>query len=190
LQIIVLFATLNCSFLAHAAINSSHIAHNQCIRAIYHYEKKYSLPSNMLYSIAVVESGYSASGKGPAYPWPWTINTKGKSYYCSTKSQALRLLKKFIAAGISNIDVGCAQINWRYHKKAFHGKPENILNPVYNVAYAAHMLHSKYSNNNNDWALSVASYHSGKSSLGRKYAAKVFDTWRDLRNKRRPSSYN
>ena len=78
-------------------------------------EKKYGLPDNILLSISRVESGYQKVD-GVIRAWPWTLNAGGDSAYFKTKDDALRSLKKRIKKGVTNIDIGCMQLNFRWHK--------------------------------------------------------------------------
>lgn len=156
--------------------------HWQCIRAINYYERKYALPTNLLYALSIVESGH-ITGKGKvAMPWPWAINFQNKSYYFDTKAQALSFLQGLISQGHTNVDIGCAQINWGYHKHHFKNNPANALNPVYNVAYAAHFLSEKYVESRS-WPGAVGHYHSANFKLGGPYAHKVYRIVNSLRGR-------
>ena len=81
-------------------------------------EKKYGLPENILLSISRVESGYQKVD-GITRAWPWTLNAGGDSAYFQTKKAALDSLKDRIKKGVTNIDVGCMQLNYRWHKQFF-----------------------------------------------------------------------
>ncbi|WP_322499013.1 transglycosylase SLT domain-containing protein [Lyticum sinuosum] len=153
--------------------------HWQCISAIKFYEKKYSLPKNLLYSISIVESGYNYFGNKDPLPWPWTINALGKSHYFKNKQQALNYLKRLLDAGHTNIDIGCTQINWIHHKHQFGNSPNNILNPIYNVAYAAHYLTERYISQKN-WKKAIGQYHSFTPHLSSAYSEKVYKRMSEL----------
>ena len=56
---------------------------------------------------------------GDFISWPWTINMGGKGKFFDNKDKALNYTKNFINKGKKNIDIGCMQINYMYHPKAF-----------------------------------------------------------------------
>ncbi|CAL7960906.1 hypothetical protein MIDIC_240003 [Alphaproteobacteria bacterium] len=150
----------------------------QCVRAMRFYENKYGLPSNMLYAISVVESGEWNEDALVYTPHPWTLNVEGKPYFFRTKEEATKFLKQVIASGKTNVDIGCAQINWHYHGHYFK-KPENLLNPIYNIAYAAYFL-TKNFYDTNSWHSAISQYHSKTEELGKEYLKKVSSIWKKV----------
>lgn len=128
------------------------------------------LPDGLLPAIALVESG-NADGQGGRAPWPWTLNQGGKSFYLETKDEALATLRTILASGTENVDLGCMQLNWRWHAKAFSG-PEEMLDPVANTAYAARFLKELH-DQLGTWELATAAYHSTDPERGRGYLARV-----------------
>ncbi len=159
--------------------------HNHCVSAISIYEKKYGLPRGLLQSIALVESGLWSKSKKKLLPHPWSLNINGKSYYFKTQAEALAFFKSSLARGIENIDVGCGQVNWRVHGKYHFKKPENALNPTYNIAYAAYFLSKNFAETRN-WRGAIAMYHSRSKEKGEEYYAKVKNAWQTV-NKSAPS---
>lgn len=128
------------------------------------------LPDGLLPAIAMVESGH-ADGQGGRAPWPWTLNQGGKSHYLETKDEALSILQDILASGTTNVDLGCMQLNWRWHAKAFSG-PEEMLDPVANTTYAARFLKELH-HQLGSWELATAAYHSTDPERGRGYLARV-----------------
>ena len=99
-------------------------------------ERRYGLPENILLSISRVESGYQKVD-GVTRAWPWTLNAGGDSAYFQTKEAALDHLKEKTKKGTTNIDIGCMQLNYRWHKKFFNNlddmmTPEKMLITVQN----------------------------------------------------------
>ena len=154
--------------------------HNKCLRAIRYYERKYNIPKDLLYSISVIESGKWLKTYNDRFPWPWALNVEGKPYYFSSKEETLDFLAEKLSQGVNNIDVGCSQINLRHHGDNFN-RLEQILNPNYNVAYAAYFLSRNYEETDN-WNKAVAHYHSRNKALGNKYLNKVKEVWQSLTN--------
>jgi len=139
------------------------------------YNQSFGLPENTLSAIASVESGRKKH-KTSNYktPWPWTINVSGNGYFFKTRTSAIRKVKELRRKGISNIDVGCMQINLYYHPKAFSSLKE-AFNPNTNVLYAANFLSKLYKQEGN-WSKAISRYHSGKKERGQKYLQKVIQT--------------
>lgn len=133
------------------------------------YEKLYSLPPNLLEAIALVESGLSGD-KGLNF-WPWTISANGKGYYCQTKQQAINLVQNLHYQGIQNIDVGCMQINIKYHSKAFKNL-DDAFNPELNISFAASYLKKLYTLHQS-WDRAIGYYHSTNPSFYNLYLNKI-----------------
>ena len=151
-----------------------------CIIASKKYELIYNLPKNLLISISLVESGKKIKD-GDFISWPWTINMGGKGKFFDNKDKALNYTKNFINKGKKNIDIGCMQINYMYHPKAFKSF-DDAFDPDKNVEWAAKMLNSLYKKFGS-WKEAVGYYHSYRNSRRKKYSAKVFKTWLSIKNK-------
>jgi len=66
------------------------------------------VPSEVLYSIALQESGTRLRGR--LVPWPWTLNVAGNGYRFANRSDACgALLHALRTAGSHRVDVGWAQ---------------------------------------------------------------------------------
>ena len=100
------------------------------------YNSIYKLPNKLLTSISLVESGKVEGNK--VNSWPWALNVDGKSKYFDNKKDTLSFLEKNLQKNI-NIDVGCMQINYKFHGHNFKNL-DHILNPEENVKYAAEFL--------------------------------------------------
>ena len=142
-------------------------------------EKYYGLPENILLSISRVESGYKKVG-GITRAWPWTLNAGGDSAYFQTKEAALSSLKDRIKKGVTNIDVGCMQLNYRWHKKFFKSLSD-MISPTKNVDYGAKFL-KKLHKRHGSWEKAVKYYHSSKSKFNVKYYRKVRAVWKRENN--------
>ena len=134
------------------------------------------LPQGILSSISRVESGH-AWPDGSVRGWPWATNNRGKGKYFQKREEALKYIKKVIARGDRNIDVGCMQINYRWHGKAFKSL-EQMIDPAYNIPYAARFLSTLYERHGN-WDKAIKYYHSGNSKYNRSYLARVKKVWPD-----------
>ena len=70
--------------------------------------------------------------------------------------------------GIRNIDVGCMQVNLKYHGKAFSSLDE-AFEPEKNAAYSAQFLRQLYKRNKQDWTKTAMHYHSRNLRQGTNY---------------------
>lgn len=136
------------------------------------------VPISVLQSIARVESGRAL--KGQFAPWPWTLNVQGKGHFFATKSEAIVFANELLAQNIVNFDVGCFQINLRWHARNF-ASLEHALDPMVNAAYAAKFLSDLYQEHGN-WSQAVSTYHSRTQTHARAYLKKVKSVWHDLHN--------
>lgn len=134
--------------------------------------KAAGLPDGLLPAIARVESG-RGTGKSRA-AWPWTLNQGGKGMFFDTEAAALEYLRGAIASGVTNIDVGCMQLNYRWHGAAF-ASLEEMIDPARNVAYATGFM-SELKGQEGSWQAATADYHSMDPTLGAAYAAQVAGT--------------
>ncbi len=128
------------------------------------------LPEGLLPAISLVETGKS-DGQGGRMPWPWTLNQGGDSHYLDSAAEALAKLDDILATGTTNVDVGCMQLNWKWHSEAFASRAD-MMDPVQNTAYAARFL-KELKNQLGSWELATAAYHSTDPDRGQSYVAKV-----------------
>jgi hypothetical protein len=145
----------------------------QCADAIRRAARASGVPAPLLLALAPTESGLPrAHGRGPSYPWPWTLNTNGRgSFHFRTRAAAEKHLNALVAAGIDNIDIGCMQVNWRWHGAAF-ASPAAALDPTLNARYAAALL-GDYRRQTGSWADAVGLYHSHTPALAEAYRCRV-----------------
>ncbi len=89
-----------------------------------------------------------------------------------TKEAAIAEVERLRAQGVTNIDVGCMQINLKYHPKAFDSL-EQAFDPDRNVAYAIGFLRD-LRDRWGSWTRAVGNYHSNTPALSGRYRLKVF----------------
>lgn len=144
----------------------------------------------MLYAMSLAETRkYVARYKG-GVAWPWTFQSVGKSTYMLNYRDALKFLRSNLRKGKTNIDVGCMQINWHHHSKAFKKKPELILNPANNVKWAAQSLRNNFKKTKS-WQKAIALHHSKNPKIGNSYVKRVNRMMRDIKSrKQKIHAYN
>ena len=152
----------------------------QCLEATKKIEAEYNIPPHILSAIALTESGRKDKKTKLHMPWPWTANIGGAGRYFKSKNEALLTFKNLIAKKYYMFDVGCMQINWRYHKEAF-SSIEQALDPYYNVRYAAEFLTSLYAKTGS-WTQAAVYYHSKTPVYYQKYRKIVGTNWDKARD--------
>lgn len=120
------------------------------------------IPSEVLYSVALQETGTRLRGRGPQLvPWPWTLNVAGAGYRFATRADACTaLLVALSTAGAKRVDVGIAQVNmgWNGHRFGRGVSPCEALNPYKNLEIAAQML-AELRAQGGDWINVAGRYH-------------------------------
>ena len=143
-----------------------------CLAAAEKASADYGVNLNLLQTISAVESGQWNEMHNAYIAWPWTVNAQGKGYYFKTREEAVAAAKKFIAQGITSIDVGCMQVNMKYHGKAF-SSIEEAMDPENNMKYSAKFLRSLYKRNGKNWKTAAKRYHSGNPQEGLLYTQRL-----------------
>ncbi len=149
-----------------------------CINETEKFEKEYDIKKYLLTTISNVETGYWNDTYKTKVAWPWTVNAQGKGRYFNSKSEAIAEVRKLQKQGVKSIDVGCMQINLKYHPDAFANLDE-AFNPKKNVEYAANFLTRLY-DRHNDWLKAASSYHSTNVKKASLYKKKVIDTFDNI----------
>ena len=126
------------------------------------------VPREVIFKIARLESGRRVDGRHVS--WPWSLNNEGKSYFLKDQAAALSTLAQLKAQGKTNVDVGCMQLNIRWHEDFFHS-PEQMINPLDNVRYAARYLERLYKETGS-WEKAVKYYHSRNARFNTVYYAR------------------
>ena len=145
-------------------------AAQDCARLAAQAGAEAGLPDGLLPAISLVEAG-RGDGQGGIAPWPWTLNEGGKGMYFDTREEALAYLEEAIARGVTNIDVGCMQLNWKWHSAGFPS-PAEMIDPERNTRYAARFM-VELQSRLGSWETAAAAYHSTDPERGRNYLQKV-----------------
>lgn len=91
-------------------------------------------------------------------PWPWTVNMEGAGHWFDTRAQAEAYAEGQYLAGARSFDVGCFQINHRWHGQHFLSI-RAMFEPADNARYAARFLTELYTELGS-WDDAVGAYHS------------------------------
>lgn len=111
------------------------------------------VPLDILYSVGLTETGHHG------VLGPYDLNVDGRSVHSATLAQALAAYAAADRAGAKFIDIGCMQINHRYHAAHFRSL-QDMFDPERNVRYAAALLKTLHAQEGS-WTMAVARYNAG-----------------------------
>ena len=152
---------------------------NICAAAIEPAERERNIPRDLLTAIAKTESGRWDADREAVIAWPWTVTSGADGRFFPTKAEAIDHVRLLQARGVTNIDVGCMQINLRYHPDAF-ADLDSAFEPELNTAYAARFLSDLFKAHKS-WGEAIRRYHSKNAKLNRPYHEKVVRAWNAAR---------
>ncbi|SFT08583.1 Transglycosylase SLT domain-containing protein [Sulfitobacter marinus] len=127
-----------------------------CIREILAAQTRHGIPDNLLLAIGLQEAGTRRGGHFTV--WPFAVNAAGTGRLFDTRAAAVEWVASQQRAGVASIDVGCMQINLRWHPDAF-ATADQGFDPHVNVDYAARFLKRLYKRTG-DWMQAAGAYHS------------------------------
>lgn len=141
-----------------------------CPTLISQAEARRNIPRGLLMAIAMTESG----DKGR--PSPFAMNIAGRSYFASSGQEMANIISANWQRGVTSIDVGCMQINLKYHGAKF-SRLTDLLNSPTNIEYGAGYLVS-LAVESGSWKDAVMSYHNKKNPSRRSwYGCKVWNNY-------------
>lgn len=142
--------------------NTTHAATKaEVLRLIKSAEKEYNIPSGLLLAVAKTESNLEV----------YALNIRGRPIFPTDKDAALKMIRRALDSGISNIDIGVVQVNYKWHRNNFSNL-EAMLSPELNIKYAARLL-LKLKQKHGNWHTALRHYHSSNLKYHRKYSRRV-----------------
>ncbi len=172
---LVLGAALT-AFLAIIPVNAGPVdASQQCRASARRAARMTGVPEPVLLAISLVETGRRRDGQ--LRSWPWTINLGGKGYWFRTRREAQEFARTMVSRGVRSMDIGCFQINTRWHGAAFPSV-DAMFDPAGSAVYAARLL-AALRREKGSWQAAAGAYHSRRPARARAYAARfqrVLDT--------------
>lgn len=145
-----------------------------CDAAAHHVARESSVPIEVLRAITRTETGRGTSTT--LDPWPWTVNMQGRGVWFDTQSQAQAYVFRHFKNGARSFDIGCFQINYKWHGHAF-ASIEEMFDPIQNARYAARFLAKLYQEHG-DWTKAAGAYHSRTA----KYADSYLERYAAIRD--------
>ena len=126
---------------------------NDCEPEILRAADRYGVPVGILYAVGLTETGKKGSLQ------PNALNIDGKALFPASPQQAVLAFQNARRNGAKFIDLGCMQINHRFHSEHFRDVSD-MLDPRRNVDYAARFL-VQLKRKHDTWSMAVARYHAG-----------------------------
>ena len=152
-----------------------------CEPALVRASQAHGVPLAVLYAVGLTETGQ----KGRLQPF--ALNVDGRAYFPHSLAEASTDFARFKAAGAKFIDVGCMQINEKFHGSKFDSLSA-MFDPARNVDYAARFL-KELRSREATWTMAVARYNAGPNNnpAQKKYVCAVignmvrsgFGSWTD-----------
>lgn len=137
------------------------ICRNAAIKAA----DRHGVPRDVLVAITLVETGTKRGGAFGA--WPWTVNVAGKGFWLDSRAAALLTAQQALARGQPSFDVGCFQLNYKWHGQHF-ASIDQMFEPGPSGDYAAQFLKSLHAETG-DWIKAAGFYHSRTPKHAQRY---------------------
>ena len=147
-----------------------------CVSAIPKAAEMAGVPPRILYVLTLAETGRKLNGT--LQPWPWAINHSGRGQWFASSQEMLTFADGLILAGDVNFDIGCFQLNYRWHGQEFSSL-EDMADPQKNAAYAAAYLAAKY-RETGSWQSAIGLYHSATQEFAERYVERFLTILGDL----------
>lgn len=155
--------------LVSAPLPAAPAAPETCDAAAAYAAAEHGVPVDLMQAITRAETGQQRDGA--FRPWPWAVNEGGKGTWFDNRIAAETYASQAVAAGVRNIDIGCFQLNFRWHGHAFASVSE-MFDPMRNARHAAAFL-ADLQRETGDWRLAAGAYHSRTPALAERYGARV-----------------
>jgi soluble lytic murein transglycosylase-like protein len=142
-------------------------ANGLCEHEMARAARRRDVPLGVLYAVGLSETGQ----KGVLHPY--ALNIEGKTVVAADLQSALAQFREAKSKGANLIDLGCMQINHRYHGDRF-ASVEAMFDPAKNVDYAARFL-KELRAREGSWTMAVARYNAGpnNTTAQRRYVCSV-----------------
>jgi soluble lytic murein transglycosylase-like protein len=138
-----------------------------CEREMTRAARENDIPLNVLYAVGLTETGRRGQLS------PYDMNVDGRAVRSTNLAEAIEKFQTERANGAKLIDIGCMQINHRWHGADFASLGD-MFDPERNVRYAAAFL-KQLKAQEGTWTLAVARYNAGpnNNAAQKKYVCAV-----------------
>ena len=152
-----------------------HMAAAVCEEAALQAAAESGVPADILGALTLTETGRRRDGV--VRPWAWSANADGAGSWFDDPASALAYIEDRIAMGRPSVDVGCFQLNYRWHGENFPSVAA-MLDPLTNARYAARFVRDLYGETG-DWRRAAGAFHSRTPVHANRYLQR-FDELRAL----------
>lgn len=129
------------------------------------------VPLSILRAVTLAETGHTQPNGAGFDAWPWAVMADLKGHWFPDKYSAIAYAEEQVAQGKSNVDIGCFQLNIRWHATAFQSVTD-MFSPQNNALYAANFLQDLYAQTG-DWRTAVGRYHSRDEARAEDYVQRL-----------------
>lgn len=126
------------------------------------------VPADILGALTLTETGRLRNGT--TRPWAWSVNAEGAGSWFDDPGTALAFAEARLAAGRTNVDIGCFQLNYRWHGEHF-ASVADMFDPLTNARYAARFV-SQLHAETGDWRKAAGAFHSRTPANAKRYLAR------------------
>ncbi|OEE38333.1 hypothetical protein A1QO_02840 [Vibrio genomosp. F10 str. ZF-129] len=143
--------------------------------AYIHAARKHSVPADVLFTIAHVES----NDPSIKMPCPFAMNFNGRPYYFQSQEKLLTAARYLLEHGHKNFDIGPVQVNWYWHNGSFKSI-EEASDPYISLDVGTAYLRTKF-NSEGNWVNAAGKYHAPNNPVNAaKYEKKFVRMYKDL----------
>lgn len=114
------------------------------------------VPVDILGALTLTETGRRMDGV--VRPWAWSANSEGEGTWFDDPDTAIAFAEDRVAQGRLNLDIGCFQLNYRWHGENFASVAQ-MFDPLENARYAARFVRQLYTETG-DWRIAAGAFHS------------------------------
>lgn len=163
-----IFTMIAAFFIFVSHVTRADAASDLCDKAARIASRDTGVPLTVLRAVTRTETG---RGNGGALsPWPWTVNMEGQGVWFDSLDEAKAYVFRHFKSGARSFDVGCFQINYRWHGTGFRSIDE-MFDPLANALYAARFLRDLHAETGN-WTKAAGAFHSRTAVHARRYEAR------------------
>lgn len=135
------------------------------------------VPADIMGALTLTETGRRRDGT--VRPWAWSANSEGQGTWFEDPNTALAFAEEKLSQGRTNLDIGCFQLNYRWHGQHFASVGE-MFDPLANARYAARFLRELYAETG-DWRRAAGAFHSRTPANADRYLARFDELHADFR---------
>ncbi|MDS9467225.1 hypothetical protein RGQ15_06515 [Paracoccus sp. MBLB3053] len=129
------------------------------------------VPGDILGALALTETGRRIDGI--VRPWAWSVNAEGKGTWFDDSQSAVAYAQDLVDQGRRNLDIGCFQLNYRWHSSGFSSVAQ-MFDPLENARYAARFV-AQLHDEKGDWRAAAGAFHSRTDQHAARYLARFDD---------------